>query len=341
MMAERIEAFCRENLAGGYRDGHEWRCGSVAGEAGHSMAVHLHGAKAGVWKDFATGETGDALDLVAAVLFGGNIKDAVPWAKHYLGLAGLDADTARRVRRRAATAKKRNDHQAAEEDTRKRRSAKGLWLASEARLRGTAVDLYLKGRGIDLERLGRQPGALRYHPGLKHPETQEEYPAMVSIVCDMSGNAVSCHRTFLEATVEGGFRKATDVQKAKLTLGRFAGGSVRIWRGASGKPLRQAPPDETVALTEGIEDALSVAIARPALRVLAAVSLANMANVELPDQVKTVMLCADNDDNDQARAQLDRAAAAHVQRGRRVLLARPPAGVKDFNELANKAEDGA
>ncbi len=72
-------------LPNGQRDGHEWRAGSVDGEAGKSLGVHLTGEKAGVWSDFATGERGDLLDLWA-VARNIPLKDAIAEAKVYLGI---------------------------------------------------------------------------------------------------------------------------------------------------------------------------------------------------------------------------------------------------------------
>src|SRR5262249_45443039 len=54
-------------LPAGKKDGPEWRAGSRDGEPGKSLGVHLTGQKAGVWSDFATGESGDLLDLWMAV----------------------------------------------------------------------------------------------------------------------------------------------------------------------------------------------------------------------------------------------------------------------------------
>jgi twinkle protein len=54
-------------LPHGKRVGNEWRCGSVDGDVGKSVGVHLTGDKAGVWSDFATGESGDLIDLWCAV----------------------------------------------------------------------------------------------------------------------------------------------------------------------------------------------------------------------------------------------------------------------------------
>src|SRR5438874_10935941 len=81
----RIHALVLDLLPTGYREGHEWRCGSIAGEPGDSLGVHLTRPKAGVWSDFSAGQKGDALDLVAAV-HGFSISEAIGWSRSWLGL---------------------------------------------------------------------------------------------------------------------------------------------------------------------------------------------------------------------------------------------------------------
>src|SRR5690625_3350349 len=67
LLASRAQAVAEYLLPNGIKQGTEWRVGSVAGEKGKSLGVHLAGSKAGVWSDFATGESGDLLDLWQAV----------------------------------------------------------------------------------------------------------------------------------------------------------------------------------------------------------------------------------------------------------------------------------
>ena len=67
LLASRAQAVAEYLLPNGVKQGNEWRVGSVAGEKGQSLGVHLAGSKAGVWSDFATGEGGDLLDLWMAV----------------------------------------------------------------------------------------------------------------------------------------------------------------------------------------------------------------------------------------------------------------------------------
>src|SRR5438477_3932354 len=85
-LAARAGELVADLLPAGYREGAEWRCGSVAGERGDSLGVHLTGSKAGVWSDFSTGQKGNALALVRKVL-GLNMRHAIQWSLHWLGHA--------------------------------------------------------------------------------------------------------------------------------------------------------------------------------------------------------------------------------------------------------------
>ncbi len=63
-----LEVLCQRWLPNGYREGREYVVGSLKGEAGRSLKICLHGPKAGVWRDFATGEGGsDPISLAAAI----------------------------------------------------------------------------------------------------------------------------------------------------------------------------------------------------------------------------------------------------------------------------------
>ena len=65
-LAERAPEVAQMLLPNGRREGQEWRAGSIDGERGQSLGVHLVGAKSGVWTDFNSGEGGDLIDLWCA-----------------------------------------------------------------------------------------------------------------------------------------------------------------------------------------------------------------------------------------------------------------------------------
>ena len=332
MLAARMQALAPELLPQGRRASSEWMVGSTAGEPGTQMAVHLTGAKAGVWKHFAGTEKGDALDLVAAVLFHGDKSDALAWSLRWLGLETGDPRKLETVRRATPPAAE-IDARTAEEIQTTRNSARRIWLAGQPQLRDTPVDLYLQGRGIRLAEIGRQPGAIRYHDRLWHPPSGRHWPGMVTAITgDAPGGFMAVHRTWLEIQRDGRVLKAP-IERNKAVLGSYRGGHISLARGATGKALKETTAGEVLDITEGIEDGLTVAYAARECRVVAAISISNWAGMVLPEAVQTVRLWRQNDTKPQAIAAFDRVLRAQLAAGRRVLIADCPAGVKDVNDL--------
>lgn len=303
-----------------------------------SFRIHLHGSRAGVWADFATDDAGDALGLVAYLRYAGSLRDAIAWAKSWLGLE--NGPVPAEVRR--ALPPPADDAQRSAEERGRREAALKIWLAGRPSLKDTPAAAYLARRGIDLARLGRHPRALRFHPELYNRESGSHWPALVAAVTSDSGEHTATHRTWLACRSDAAgapvWGKAP-LADAKMSLGTVAGSCIRLWRGASGKALRDAPEGDRVAIAEGIETALSVAIACPELRVLCAVSLANMANIALPPAIGEVFLCADHDEgNPKARALLMRAVARYQGEGRAVRLAMPDVPGADWNDILQGVE---
>lgn len=324
MLARNIQTLVEQLLSAGRRDGRYWKVGSLANDPGGSMWVHLHGPRQGRWQDAATGEFGDALDLVAQCLHRGDKRAAYQWSLTWLGLAGGEvARTAPSTRPARAAA---NDDQ---DVAARRKYALGLWLAAEPSIAHTPVAAYLRGRAIDLAELGRQPRALRYHRSLYHAPSRCRFPAMVAAISGPDGQHIATHRTWLEYA-GGGWIKAR-VDDPKRTIAPVGGGSIRLSRGASRKSLKDAPEDEPVVIGEGIETCLSIAIACPELRVISAVSGGNLGSVWLPPQIRMVVLAIDNDTDPESPAKLQRAVNQHLDAGRHVRIARSPLG-NDFND---------
>src|SRR5438270_1654209 len=136
MLAGRIDQLVRDLLPAGHREGHEWRCGSVAGEPGNSLGVHLTGAKAGVWSDFSADQKGDALDLVAAV-HGVSIGEAIGWSRKWLGLDDGEV----RLPKRPARLLKPTEPAGYPNHCRKG------WEAARP-ITGTSAETYLAARGL-------------------------------------------------------------------------------------------------------------------------------------------------------------------------------------------------
>lgn len=324
-----------------------------------SFCVTLSGPDAGRWIDFATHPRGgDVLDLIGLSLSLSPV-DTIREARAFLGL-DIESPELRRAREAAAVkARARREADALAERARvikRRKAAQALWLSAQERIAGTPVDQYLRNRGIDLGRLGWQPRAIRYHPECLYFREEEvetvdmesgeitiqtrrlpplKLPAMVTAIVK-GAEHVGTHRTYLGIDPATGHWAKARVPDAKKVLGDMMGGSIRLGngigpRGGRGCPLSQCPAGTRVYVAEGIETALSALMVRPAVRMLAAVSLANMGEIELPDNVTEVVLMPDGDEGDQARAMFERAVARHAERGRLVRVLPPVAG-QDFND---------
>ena len=330
MLAAQIQSLCLELLPHGKKASHEWMIGSPAGEPGNSMAVHLTGAKAGVWQDFAAGEGGDALDLVAACVCAGDKKDALRWARRWLGIDKGDPAALERARRQVPDTAAINA-QAEAEEANARKGAMAIWIAAHADLTGTPVETYLAGRGIHLADLVRMPRAIRFHPELWSKEAGRRFPAMVAAISGPEG-FMGVHRTWLERQADGSVTKAP-LETAKKVLGPHRGGHIPLARGASGRTLREAPEGEILDISEGIEDGLSVAVSLTDARVVAAITIGNMASIHLPPQIKTVRIWRQNDTKKEPIAAFARAIDAQLRAGREIIIPDIGNEVKDVNDL--------
>lgn len=90
-LAHEAERFCHWLYPNGKIDSGEFCVGSVGGEAGKSLKVHLSGSRAGVWADFADDvHRGDLLDLLVAAK-GYTMSQAIKAAKDYLGIYEIES----------------------------------------------------------------------------------------------------------------------------------------------------------------------------------------------------------------------------------------------------------
>lgn len=364
LLSDRIEELAREIFPAARRAGNEMVVGSLAGEPGKSLSIHIgKGSTRGVWRDFSAGIGGDALKLVCLAQFGGDYKRAVPWAKAWLGIDDADPALFKKMRAQAAEQNKQRAAAELREREQKRKAAHALWLEGRPLERGDLVDRYLLNRGIDLGALEHAPGVLRFHEGLTYwgydPEqakavTIATLPAMVTAITDLqTGRFLACHRTWLKTD---GSAKAGEAElgrdhrnrprDAKKVLGPYKGGHIKLWLGQGDDGARLRGPlrrmrGEQLHLSEGIEDGLTAACADPWLTVAAMISLGNLVDIVLPEQARTVVMLKQNDPPDSP-------AAATYLRGverlrgedRRVLEVVPPAGIKDINDLARAAASG-
>ena len=200
------------------------------------------------------------------------------------------------------------------DDAKRTQRALAIWQSSRPSPE-TQVETYLSSRGLHLP----PSDALRFHPAMKHP-AGGFWPAMVALVTKgLDGAPVAVHRTFLAR--DGGGKAPVDPQK--MMLGPCRGGAVRL-----------ADLGEVLMVGEGIETCLAAmqASGHPAW---AALSTSGLRALDLPKDVRDVIVLADGDEAGEAAAR--DCALRWKREGRRVRIARPPQGM-DFNDMLSRQE---
>jgi putative DNA primase/helicase len=189
------------------------------------------------------------------------------------------------------------------------------------------VALYLAKRGIKV-----LPDADCYqHDAVEYWQDGEKslHPAMVSVFRTPSGEVATYHITYV--TKQG--------EKAPVQIPRKI---LPVMRPMVGSAIRLFEAEEVLAITEGIETALSVRQDQ-GIHCWAAGSAQEMVNIVIPETVKVVWIYADSDESFTGqKAAFDLANRLKVKEGKTVrvvtLIDQRPVedyGVKyDFNDYA-------
>lgn len=306
-LASRIEQLAGELLPAATNTSGTLAVGSTRGERGQSLRIFLRGSRRGRWRDFADGNRGDALDLVAHCLFHGDLKRAYAWAVDWLGLSR--ARPAPNQRPRLERPSSQGDD---EEDG--LRAAAAIWRGTVA-APGTLTDLYLRDRGIRCA----IPPAIRHHPALAYWDDGRcygKYPALVAAATDIcTGRFLAVHRVYLDSSIDAGpARKAVILDaegrplRAKKSRGSTRGGAV---------VLGNLTGAGRIYIGEGIETTLS-AVSLTGWPGIATLGASNMPEVELP-QVRDIVIVPDPDEPGLTSA--IEAARRWARQGRRVRIA--------------------
>lgn len=347
MLVERLDELLGLIAPGVKRRGREWRGASpLSAGGGDAFRVLAHGG----WCDFASGEKGDVLQLVAAAHgVDGRTKEGVKyacqWARRWLGLGDVGQEDL--DRRRALAREKQAAREAAEAAARERVAGRVREIVEGAMCFApgveSPVEKYLAQRRVPPAGVpGLLRGVLRARACLDGwaDLAGHEGPAMVAPVV-VDGRTTGVHATWLREW-DGRWLKISDSaispslrrRKAKLMLGETRGGIVPLTLGASGKPARTEDGAGPVVLAEGIETALSCAKALPDARVWACLSLGGIgrAPVHLPG-VTSVIVALENDVKPAALDHRARALEMLEAAGKPVAVMRPPPGASDFNDV--------
>lgn len=353
VLLQNLEPVARELAPGGSVQGGVYvpRNPTRADKSPGSFLIWLRGQAAGAWTDHATGEKGDAIDLVAYLLGmpwgpGSDRRPAVEWIEDRFGVRAMDPVKRRELAERAKATKARVESEQASKDARKRSGAAKMYHDARKELRGTEAEIYLATRGITLRDLVDRPrGALepsmRFAPRLewwlgRDRETGElgpEFPAIVTKMSAPCGKLQAVHCTFLNLAGDG----KAPVVKPKLMWPSTRGAVMRVGLGAS-----NMTPEEAAAagkrglcvLTEGLEDALTFVAADERLRVWAAGSLPGLLEVPDHECVSGWLVARDRDWGKPQAAALFEAALARLRETGKPVTELEPTSGKDFNDMA-------
>ena len=124
---------------------------------------------------------------------------------------------------------------------------------------------------------------IRFENGVLDPETKRWFPAMTAAVRDVNGRLVTLHRTLLTSF---GTKAEIAAPKRLMKLPKD--------RTISGCAIHIGEPQRTLALAEGIETALSVAVSTN-LPCWACICAHGLEVVEIPPTVREVLIFADKD----------------------------------------------
>jgi hypothetical protein len=366
-LAMRVDSLVAEWFPAAAMGRQFWELGSIDGEPGQSLKIRRAGHKAGEWNDYNSGHGprgGDMLHLAAHARFGGSMRDAILWAKSFLGMDSQDPARIAQIRRDTEAAAKAKAKEAEAEARKRLGQAHHLFFGSKDEpspfIGGTPALAYLEGRKIGFAIDARLPSSLRYRPDVWCSVRNGKHPAMLACIVSPEGRFLAVHRTYLDisewdhATRSGAVRvvkmagrgdakriwqpgdalnPGEPLKSHKASLGTLSGGYIPIQRGACDAKMPQIAPGTPVYCAEGIENARSWARYHPDHRVIAGVSLDNIGNIVLPDQAGPMVLICDNDrPGSDAFDTLERVIERQQERGREVQIVRPPSEFKDFND---------
>jgi putative DNA primase/helicase len=167
------------------------------------------------------------------------------------------------------------------------------------------VDLYLRGRGLNL-------------PDFKFKNIRQYDGGMIARVTDVNDSGVNIHRTFL---IRNGENSVTRSEK-KIMRGEIPKGSA----------IRLSDVQKVLGIAEGIETALS-AWKLFGVPTWSLISTVGMVNWIPPEEVETVVVYADNDENYAGQASAYGVANKLVTRyGKKVEIRIPPRKGWDWND---------
>ena len=297
LLQRDVEGLARRLAPDGYRSGRYWMARNPTRDDHKpgSFWIILTGTAPGVWKEEASGETGDVIAFVKYCLRFEKLADALDWCRDWLGLAKGPVNPKVLEMARADTARRK------EQDASSPPSSSASIAAGRMRCgcRASAISGRRPSRRISNIAASILPPspAARCDPGagLAPASRKRDGLARHGRRHERAGHSLRGRASHVARPRRRGKAPVTPNKKIWPS---FTGAAIHLARGETGLPAEDAVKRgmvDRLLICEGIEDGLSVALAAPELRVWAAGTLGNLAHVKIPDCCHEVIVAADND----------------------------------------------
>jgi hypothetical protein len=275
-LAREAEAVCRHYLSNGKRAGRYWLVGDVHNTPGRSLFVRLQDSPkgpAGKWRDAATSEHGDLLDIIRESLGLRDFREVAEEARRFLKLPRSEPELVSKPVLPTVTIGSQE-------------AARRLFAISVP-IERTIVETYLHGRGIAPV---HHDGSLRFHPRCYYRPDEhlptETWPAMIACVTDLDGRITGVHRTWLDPDGFDRIRLGkAPIDTPRRAMGDLLGNAVRF--GVSN--------DDVLLAGEGIETMLSLRCVLPSMPMAAALSASHLAAMLLSPDLRRIYIARDAD----------------------------------------------
>ena len=188
---------------------------------------------------------------------------------------------------------------------------------------GTIVETYLSSRGIALP----VPEVLRFLAYAPH-RNGRCYPAMIAPVVNVAGEGIGVHLTYLVPDGRGKYPFDNPAMQRECR-GVLSGGAVRLVDVSRSVNSVNAPQ---LLAAEGIETAFAC-MQLFDIPAWAALSSSGIAALELPPEVRNVVIACDNDTNNAGHHAATAAYYRWTAEGRAVQLIMAPMPGTDFNDV--------
>jgi hypothetical protein len=187
---------------------------------------------------------------------------------------------------------------------------------------GTIIEPYIQqARGIP----GAVSEVLRF--GTYYHRVGRNFPAMLAPIINVDGELTAVHVTMLRPDGSGKADVAKGLQRE--TQGVIRGGTIR---------LIPHDPNRELIIAEGIETSLSASVIFGDLPAWSAVFAGGLKTVELPAEVRRIVIACDHDLSGCGQHNALTAYDRFVSEGRSVRIVMPPVAGDDFNDVLERRD---